>query len=188
MSGSIILAAAPDNPVGTIVVDIQGVSNGVENGTQQVVVGDVTGPTIRGLRTITSGRGRRRTTSIILNFDEPLDPARAQGLSNYTLRASGSDRRFGNRNDRNVALARSTYDPNARTVTLVTARPLAANQAYRLTVNGMSPGAGVSDSVGNLLDGDSNGARGGDFLGRFGRPERPPVSRRGGGARTARGG
>ena len=32
---------------------------------------------------------------------------------------------------------------------------------------------GVSDPAGNLLDGDSNGTPGGNFLGRFGARERP---------------
>ena len=58
-------------------------------------------------------------------------------------------------------------------MTLTPVRPLARNQAYRLTVNGTSVGVGVADRAGNLLDGDSNGTPGGNFLGRFGARERP---------------
>ncbi|HEX8199271.1 MAG TPA: Ig-like domain-containing protein, partial [Isosphaeraceae bacterium] len=182
-TGSITLTAVQGAPDETIVVDILGVTNAAVNGSQPTTVtiapADVLGPVIRSLRTLSSGRrGRQRITGIVLEFNESLDPSRVQNLLNYTLLASGPDRRFGNRNDRAVALRQATYDPNARTVTLVPTRPLATNQAYRLTVNGMSQAVSVSDRAGNLLDGDSNGTRGGDFLGRFGRPERPAARAR----------
>jgi hypothetical protein len=70
---------------------------------------------------------------------------------------------FGNRNDRIVALRQETLSPDGLTVTLTRAKPLATNQAYRLTVNGTTAGVDVSDLVGNLLDGDGNGIPGGIF-------------------------
>jgi hypothetical protein len=138
---------------------------------------DVTGPTIRGLSTL-SPRRRRTISGIDLSFSEPLDPARGENLGNYSLLASGPDRRFGNRNDRAVPIRLASYDPTTQRVTLLLARPQARNQAYRLTVFGTTVGVSVSDLAGNLLDGDTNGTPGGTFLGRFGARERPSVSPR----------
>jgi hypothetical protein len=138
---------------------------------------DTTGPTVAGLLTL-SPRRRRTISGIVLRFSEPLDPAQAENIGNYSLLASGRDRRFGNRNDRAVPIRLATYDPATRTVTLTLARPQSRGQAYRLTVFGTTLGVSVSDPAGNLLDGDRNGIPGGDFLGRFGRPERPSLSAR----------
>ena len=105
-------------------------------------------------------------TLLVLTFSTPMDPARAQDLSNYRLVAVKPAQRFG-RPGHMIALRSATYDPTRLTVTLVPAERLYLRHFFQLTVNGTSPG-GVTDTEGRLLDGNHDGAPGGDFVGQIG--------------------
>src|SRR5690606_18504107 len=92
-------------------------------------------------------------TRLVLSFDEPLDPARAQDPANYRL----VDPR-----NRPVHIDAAIYDPATRTVTLHPRQRLGLNLRYVLAVNGANS-TGLADAAGNLLDGDGDNRPGGNF-------------------------
>ena len=93
-------------------------------------------------------------TTLVLHFNEALDPARAQDVANY--RIVGPD-------GRTVAIASAVYDSAAHTVTLAPRRRLDLHRIYRLTVVGTGP-RGIADGAGNLLDGGRTGRPGSDYV------------------------
>jgi hypothetical protein len=121
---------------------------------------DRTGPTIS---KVLLPNPKAKTTPLVLTFNEDLDPARAASLANYRLVTAGRDKKFGTRDDKVVALRSASYNPTARTVTLLPRKKLSASIQYRLMVNGTSAG-GVTDSAGNLLDGDRDGRVSGNYV------------------------
>jgi hypothetical protein len=84
-----------------------------------------------------------KPTSLVLTFDEPLDPTTVKNLVNYRLADARSQR---------IALKSATYDPVANTITLVPSQQLDLRQTYHLRVTGAGP-TGVTGSDGLLLDG-----------------------------------
>jgi streptogramin lyase len=111
------------------------------------------GPTITSVR---RPGPRARAGALVLSFDEPLDPARAQDLGNYQLVEQA-------RRGRTIRIRSAVYDPAARTVTLSAVRRLRPRQRFQLTVIGTGP-SGVTDSSGNLLDGQRTGHPGSNFV------------------------
>jgi len=63
--------------------------------------------------------------------------------------------------------AAAPVDGNARAAVISLAVPLAANARYRLVISGGAPVA-LADTDGHVLDGDRDGAPGGDFILSFG--------------------
>jgi virginiamycin B lyase len=95
-------------------------------------------------------------TSFVLTFDDLLDPATAQDLSNYQIVALG-------RSIHRIGVKAAVYDATTRTVTLSPVHRLNYPHRFRLRVIGMAP-SGVTDTSGHLLDGLKNGHPGSDFL------------------------
>ena len=93
-------------------------------------------------------------TTIVLTFDQPLDPARARDVRAYHL----TDPRGGT-----IAIRSAVYDPATLTVTLLPSRRVDLHIAYTLTVDGASPRA-LTDSQGAILDGNGDGSPGGDYV------------------------
>jgi hypothetical protein len=120
---------------------------------------DTVGPTVR----LQAQDPKATSTSLGLIFSEDLDPVRAANLVNYRLVTAGRDKRFGTRDDKVVVLRSATYDPKAHTVTLVPQKKITAPGQYRLTVDGTSAG-GITDRVGNLLDGNGDGRVSGNLV------------------------
>jgi hypothetical protein len=88
-----------------------------------------------------------------------MDEASVERLSNYRLlRVAGRRAAVG----QPIRLASATYDPEARTVTLVPAVALTTSQTFRLTVIARPP-RGVRDVQGRFLDGNGDGRAGGNF-------------------------
>jgi uncharacterized repeat protein (TIGR01451 family) len=128
---------------------------------------DTTPPTILAQRLIVS---RHAITGIVLTFSQPMDPVQAEALNNYGLFHSGN----GNTQGSPIPLASAQYDPSSRTVTLAPASPLPLGRFYEITANGQGA-SGLTDTSGNVLDGDQNGYPDGiykSFIGR-GTPTRP---------------
>jgi len=126
------------------------------------------GPIVTDLRLVL---GQGVVTGILLSFDRPLDLMRAQNMASYgfMLAAAGADAVLGTADDFTVPLASAVYNPATLQVVLTPALPLQLNMFYRLVVNGNpSNTAGVTDSGGNLLDGDANGVNGGVYVALFG--------------------
>jgi uncharacterized repeat protein (TIGR01451 family) len=95
-------------------------------------------------------------TLLVLTFDKPLNPERAQDPGNYQIVTLGGSHR-------NIRVRSAVYDGAARSVTLSPVHRLNLHNLFRLTVIGKAP-SGVSDSTGNLLDGQSNGDPGSNFV------------------------
>jgi uncharacterized repeat protein (TIGR01451 family) len=95
-------------------------------------------------------------TALVLTFDKQMDPVRAENASDYQIVALAGPRRV-------IRIMKAVYDVATRTVTLRPVRRLNLHNRFRLTVIGTAPG-GVSDSSGNLLDGESNGDPGSNFV------------------------
>ena len=134
-----------------------------------VIVDDMVnrmGPHVTSLKAASGAFGIAR---IVVAFNEPLDPARAVDLLNYgySVRTAGHDGKFGTRDDKLVGLCPATYDPTTMTVTFPLAIAVPANSRLQFMINEATDvpgaGAGVSDLLGNLLDGNDDGRPGGPF-------------------------
>ena len=93
-------------------------------------------------------------TILVLQFNEALDPTRAQNVANYQIVGP---------NGVPVAITSAVYDATAHTVTLSPKTRLDLHKVYTLTVNGTGA-QGVSDPSGNLLDGANSGLPGSNFV------------------------
>jgi virginiamycin B lyase len=95
-------------------------------------------------------------TTIVLTFDKPLDPKSAQNPANYHVAAlDGSGR--------TIRINSAVYDAATRTVTLRPVQRLDLHHRFRLTVVGTGT-TGVTDTSGNLLDGQETGHPGSDHV------------------------
>jgi hypothetical protein len=137
-----------------------------------VIVDDMVnrmGPHVTSVKAISGPFG---VASLVIAFDEPLDPARAVDLLNYgySVRTAGRDGRLGTGDDRLIGLCPATYDPATMTVTIPLAVAVADRTRLEIMINQATdvPGAnvGVSDLAGNLLDGNDDGFPGGPFVAR----------------------
>jgi hypothetical protein len=86
-------------------------------------------------------------TSLVLTFDEALDPASAASLRNY---------RLVDPHGRSVRISSAVFDAKTNTVTLRPAERINLHHTYHLTVIGTGPG-GVRNAQGLLLDGTDGG-------------------------------
>ena len=102
-------------------------------------------------------------TTLVLNFGEPLDAARAENLANYILVRIRSAHRPGTTDDTVIPILSASYDIASETVTLQPTERLPINWTYRLTVVCTPPG-GLTDTSGNYLDGEGMGQTGSDFV------------------------
>ncbi|CAN5754594.1 hypothetical protein BH23PLA1_BH23PLA1_19060 [soil metagenome] len=107
-------------------------------------------------------------TRLVLAFNRPLEPTRAENLNNYRLFQVALEQTVGRPEGFRVPLRSARYDPLANTVTLTTAQPLPLRPVrFQLVVDGTSPG-GLRGVDGLPIDGDGDGQPGGDFVAPFG--------------------
>jgi uncharacterized repeat protein (TIGR01451 family) len=111
------------------------------------------GPTVNSVAPIVS---HGRIKSLLLTFDKPLDPVRAQSRGNYLIAALGGPKRA-------IRIKAALYNAATETVTLRPARRLDSRKRFRLTVVGAGS-IGVADIFGNLLDGERTGHPGSNFV------------------------
>jgi virginiamycin B lyase len=113
-----------------------------------------TGPTVTGVQRFGF---HAQATTLVLTFDTQLDSRRAQNPDNYQIEALDGPRRV-------IRIRKAVYNAAARTVTLSPEHRLNLHNRFRLTVVGTGPG-GVSDALGNLLDGqNARGDSGSNFV------------------------
>jgi streptogramin lyase len=124
------------------------------NGPSPVTVGgEAVGPTVTGVQRFGF---HERPTTLVLTFDEPLDPLRAEDLANYQIVALCGVRHT-------IRVKKAVYNPVTRTVTLSPAHRLDLHRRFRLTVVGTGP-SGLTDIAGNPLDGQKRGDPGSNFV------------------------
>ena len=81
-------------------------------------------------------------TTVVLTFDQPLDPGPAEDVRNYVILNPSGHR---------IRMNRAVLDPTRLTVTLHPAQRISIHHPYQLIVNGAGPGA-VSNMSGQPLD------------------------------------
>lgn len=95
-------------------------------------------------------------TALVIGFDRPLEETSAETLSNFALQGS----RNGGRVD-DLLFAAATYNPTDYTVTLTRTDLYSLRFFRRMTVVARGNVAGhITDTSGNLLDGDRDGQAG----------------------------
>ena len=93
-------------------------------------------------------------TSVVLQFNAPLDVSSATNLAHYTIIGPGRDGRLGTRDDVRIKILSASYCAATDTVVLVPKVRLCLSQAYYIRVSG------VTSAYGNALDGNANGTSG----------------------------
>lgn len=100
-------------------------------------------------------------TSLVLTFSTPLDPSRAQDVSNYRIvLVSGRKRRAG----LPIGVSQAMYDPSSSTVTLSPSQRLDVHKTYQLTVVGTAPG-GLTGIQGQSFNSPGGGLAGANYVG-----------------------
>jgi hypothetical protein len=102
----------------------------------------------------------RQASTIVIGFNDPLDAASAQSLSNYSL--VGPAKKHGKAGS-SIGIGSAVYNSATNTVTLTLSKPLKIRGAWTLTVNGSSAG-GLKNTTGVLLDGAGNGQAGSNYV------------------------
>lgn len=96
----------------------------------------------------------RFPTTLVLTFDQPLDPTRAQDVANYTLSGGGQ---------RSVPIVSAVYHAATQTVTLRPLFLLPLRDKFVLQVNGEAP-SGLTNKSGQFLQGAGLGQPGTNFV------------------------
>jgi hypothetical protein len=99
-----------------------------------------------------------QATRLVLTFNAPLEPTRAQNVASYELFDSAG---------RPIPLTSAVYDPAARTVTLAPSERLDIHRQFKLVVIGTGPN-GITDTTGNLLNGLGSAQPGSSYTKTFG--------------------
>ncbi len=127
---------------------------------------DMTPPTVLATTptAIHDAGGTSLTVSQIdVTFSEPLNSIDAIAPANYGLRGAGDDGVFNNGDDNLYGLTPS-YVPGSTLVTLAVGGGALPDGRFRLTISGTSS---IHDASGLRLDGDGDGAAGGDYVRTF---------------------
>ena len=158
----VVTSAGPVSITGTVGRDGTEVTPSNNTATQTLTVLPAAAPTITNL--LRTGY-HNQPTQYLVTFSGPLDPTRAQDLSNYVLVSTGRDGQLGTPDDRVIPLQSASYSTSANAVILSAGRPLALRQYYGLMVRGNH---GLTSLSGTPIDGNADGQPGGDYLRRFG--------------------
>jgi len=157
----------------TVLLGLSGATGGTSLGSPSladlIIVDDGVdrmGPHVTSVKAVAGPYG---VAEIAVTYDEPVDPARAVNLLNYgySVRTAGRDGKLGTKDDRLVGLCPATYNPATLTVTLPLAVAVPNGTKLLFAINATTDvpgvGVGVSDLLGNLLDGNNDGHPGGDY-------------------------
>ncbi len=92
-------------------------------------------------------------TTVVLTFNQALDPARAQDASDY---------RMIDPKRRTIRVNSAVYNADTETMTSQPSQRINSHDIYTLIVDGTAPG-GLENTTGQLLDGGDSGRPGSDF-------------------------
>lgn len=101
---------------------------------------------------------------VVATFDRELDASTINRLT-FTLEASGGDGTFGDGNETAIPAAAITTSAGGRRAIFEVGRTL-PNDTYRVRLAGRGASI-VMDLAANALDGEADGAAGGDFVAEF---------------------
>jgi plastocyanin len=106
---------------------------------------------------------KRLLTQIAVDFSGGVNVAAADSVATYRLATAGKKGSFDARNAKVIKLKSAVYDAVLHEVILTLKKPFALSKTIQLRVSG-NPPAGLTDSVGRLIDGDHNGTAGGNAI------------------------
>jgi hypothetical protein len=150
-SGDLVLDAALTGPgQGTVTVRVTSLSTGQSTTLTATVIANPDGPKITSVKRFGI---HMMPTTIVLTFDQPLDPALAKDVHEY---------RLVDPQGHVVPIKSAVYDPSTLTVTLSPSRRINFHDKFKLTVFGATTGGLMSD-LGLLLDGKNTGQPGSNF-------------------------
>ena len=119
----------------------------------------INGPTVISVEWI----GNRTTAStIVLQFNEALNPNIAKIAADYTILTTGLKRAFG-AGSKKISVSGAVYDSTTNTVTLHTSKNLSVRQRYQLTVMGIAP-RGLTNTGGVFLDATTDPQKGTNYV------------------------
>jgi hypothetical protein len=124
------------------------------------------GPHVTSVKAVAGPKG---VAEVVVTFDEPLNPASAVNLVNYgySVRTPAHGNKIGTNVYHLVGIRSAGYNPNTLTVTLPLDGSVKAGTPLELMLNAATnvstAGVGISDLLGNLLDGNDDGLPGGVF-------------------------
>ena len=122
------------------------------------VLPDQTSPTVQRFELVPN-RTNKNLQAVSVTFSEGMSGDQARALGNYVLATAGKDHKIGTTDDVKIPLKSASYDAVAHQVTLTPLKLPALNQVFQITVRD-----GVTDVVGNRLDGGPPSGAGGDFV------------------------
>jgi hypothetical protein len=102
--------------------------------------------------------------SFVVTFSAALNPATAQNPAGYWVILPGHDHRFGTRDDRIVRIRKAAYQAGSKTVKLTPAARLSDASSIELGVSGSLSKPHPTDVWGRPIDGNGDGAPGGNFV------------------------
>jgi len=140
---------------GTVTVEVESLTNGAIVATAMATVGtSVTvapqGPEVSEVQRFGY---HMMPTTLVLNFDQALDPATAQDPHNYRIIGP---------HGRTIRVKSAVYDPTTLAVTLHPSLRINIHHRYELIVEGATAG-GLSNTQGQLLDGNDDGTPGSNY-------------------------
>lgn len=106
------------------------------------------------------GQGRQRTR-IVLTFSQPMDRSSVQNPGSYLLAQRNRQGHFDFSTDP-ITVPIAAYDPATQSATIVPRGRLKLHRDYLLVVNASF--AGLASEQGIVLDGNSEGVSGGNFV------------------------
>jgi cyclophilin family peptidyl-prolyl cis-trans isomerase len=107
---------------------------------------------------------RHLVTQIIVHFSGDVNTTQADETSIYRLALPGRHGSYTAKNAQILELKKAAYDASTRTVKIDLRTPHSLSKIkWQLQINGLPP-QGLTDSLGRLIDGDHNGAPGGNAI------------------------
>lgn len=169
MEGNTVIVTVPFNPNGGTVLTTASLPPGTHtitvkysgNGNYSASTSNAVAQTVNG----TEGDGPGVTsvsrfgfhaapTTLLIGFNEPLDPTTAQNVNNYLIIGPGGGL---------IGVDAAVYNSATQSVTLHPHRRLDLHLRYILVVKGAGPGA-ITDTAGRPLDGAGTGQPGSNYV------------------------
>ena len=177
IDGSTLLGTAPLDASGKATLSVSTLSSGrhmisaVYGGTSlfaasrssalSQVVGSLESPSVTSVQRFGY---HHRPTTLVVHFNEALDPASALNPANYEIVSPGRDGRLGTRDDGQIPIGAIEYDPVDFIVDLQPVSRISLWHPYHLIVRGEESGGGLKSIEGIALAGKGPGQPATDFM------------------------